>query len=80
LLKPDAPPPKLLGIRVWPQAIPQYDLGHLDILSSVENAASEKTPGLFLGGNYKTGVSFGDCIQYGFDISSTVKSYLGNKE
>ena len=32
LLKPDAPPPRMCGIRVWPRAIPQFNVGHLDIL------------------------------------------------
>jgi len=50
--------------------------GHLELLAKVEKAAKENTPGLFLGGNYKTGVAFGDCIQYGADVSKDILAYL----
>jgi len=75
LLKPDAPPPKVIGLKLWPTAIPQYEMGHTEILAELEEA--EKTaPGLWICGNYRTGVAFPDCVTYGYEHAKIVQSYL----
>jgi oxygen-dependent protoporphyrinogen oxidase len=48
--------------RFWPKAIPQYNLGyveHENFFDHFENA----NRGIFLGGNYRGGISVGDCIK-----------------
>ena len=75
LLDPSAPPPKLIGLKLWPTAIPQYELGHTGILDELE-AAEKATPGLWVMGNYRTGVAFPDCVTFGYEHAKVVKSYL----
>eukprot|EP00957_Ditylum_brightwellii_P189876 14455118-Ditylum_brightwellii.AAC.1 len=79
LLKEDAPAPKVLATKVWPTAIPQYELGHLDIIKELEEAES-KVPGLWVCGNYRTGVAFPDCVTFGYEHAKVVKSYLDGIE
>eukprot|EP00560_Eucampia_antarctica_P003369 CAMPEP_0197832294 /NCGR_PEP_ID=MMETSP1437-20131217/14132_1 /TAXON_ID=49252 ORGANISM="Eucampia antarctica, Strain CCMP1452" /NCGR_SAMPLE_ID=MMETSP1437 /ASSEMBLY_ACC=CAM_ASM_001096 /LENGTH=523 /DNA_ID=CAMNT_0043435597 /DNA_START=293 /DNA_END=1864 /DNA_ORIENTATION=+ len=75
LLKDDAPEPKVLGLKIWPTAIPQYELGHLEIIKELDEAES-KTPGLWICGNYRSGVAFPDCVTFGYDHAKVVKNYL----
>merc|ERR1711957_940798 len=58
-----------------PTAIPQYELGHLPIMEELEKAES-KLPGLWVAGNYRTGVAFPDCVTFGYEKAKEVKSFL----
>mmetsp|Transcript_24874 Transcript_24874/g.36690 ORF Transcript_24874/g.36690 Transcript_24874/m.36690 type:complete len:523 (-) Transcript_24874:279-1847(-) len=77
VLNPNAPPPRVLGVRIWSKAIPQYNKNHLNICEELDRAL-QTTPGLFVGGNFKNGVSVGDCIQFGSTVSSKIYEYLSS--
>jgi oxygen-dependent protoporphyrinogen oxidase len=75
LLKEDAPAGERIACKVWQQAIPQYRRGHLDILAALDKDEA-KCPGFFLGGNYRTGVAFGDCVAFGWTEAERVSKFL----
>jgi protoporphyrinogen/coproporphyrinogen III oxidase len=76
LLKNDAPAPKVLGLKLWPTAIPQYEIGHLALIDELEKAEAN-LPGLWVCGNYRSGVAFPDCVTFGYDQAKIVRQYLG---
>lgn len=60
LLGIDAPP-LFSEVALWPRAIPQYGLGHLERVARIEAARAELVrtrPGLHLAGNWAGGVAF----------------------
>ncbi|KAK4379793.1 hypothetical protein RND71_001655 [Anisodus tanguticus] len=77
LIKPKAQDPFVTGVRVWPQAIPQFLVGHLDTLGTAKAALSDNgLEGLFLGGNYVSGVALGRCVEGAYEIASDVTGFL----
>ncbi len=63
--------PHFVKIIRYPRAIPQYQMGHKDRISQMEELL-KPFPGIFLSGNYLRGVSVADCIQQGFQLAKKV--------
>ena len=59
----------------WARGIPQYELGHLDLIATA-NAEADEAGGIFLGGNSVAGVSFNQCIAHAEDLGISVIEHL----
>ena len=55
------PGPVETFVKLWPQAIPQYEINYPHWRQSIAEQCA-KTPGLYLCANYLDGISFNDCI------------------
>jgi oxygen-dependent protoporphyrinogen oxidase len=76
LLKPDTEvEPKVLAVHLWPRAIPQYELGHLERLATIDRSL-ENHPGLFVSANYIGGVALGDCVKRSFGTADQIREFL----
>ena len=56
--------------RVWPKAIPQYEIGHLDRMKRIDTLSAGH-PGLHFRANWQGGVALGDCIEQAWEFSQT---------
>lgn len=52
----------------WEKAIPQFEIGHTDILQHIEGF--EKNEQIIISGNFRSGVSVGDCVKFAKEISN----------
>ncbi|HEY4722770.1 MAG TPA: protoporphyrinogen oxidase, partial [Anaerolineae bacterium] len=59
----------------WPQAMPQYTLGHLDRLAVIDRRRAQH-PGLFVAGNAYRGIGLPDCIASGEAAANQAVKYL----
>jgi oxygen-dependent protoporphyrinogen oxidase len=63
----------------WPRAIPQYEIGHLERVSRIEQAI-DKLPGLFVTGNAFHGVALNDVAWQANLIAEQVSTWLASSE
>lgn len=54
--------PDLVKELYWEKAIPQYNLGYIEHENYFERF-EVNNPGFYLGGNYRGGISVGDCVK-----------------
>ena len=66
---------EFVRVRRWARAIPQYTLGHLGRIATIE-AAERGFPGIFFCANYRGGVAIGDCIKSADRVASEVAEFL----
>ncbi|MBT8036901.1 MAG: protoporphyrinogen oxidase [Verrucomicrobiae bacterium] len=57
----------------WNHAIPQYGLDYQNVLDALESCESHH-PGLHFAGNYRGGISVGDCIVNGLELGRSLTS------
>lgn len=63
--------PRLVRVNRYPAAMPQYTLGHLDRVATVEQRMRE-IPGLALAGNAFRGVGVPDCVRSGEEAADAI--------
>ncbi len=63
--------PKLQEITRWNEALPQYEVGHLDRMKSIENVMAT-LQNVVLAGTSFYGVGVPDCVQQGRHAATTV--------
>jgi oxygen-dependent protoporphyrinogen oxidase len=75
---------KLLGLRgapafehhrLWPRAIPQYEVGHGRIIEEIREI-EQAHPGLQIGGNARDGISLSYCIEGGRRLAEATLTHL----
>ena len=65
--------PEHAGVVRWPNAMPQYALGHLDLVARVRRSLPE---GIFLVGQAYDGVGIPDCVRAAGETAKAVVAYL----
>jgi protoporphyrinogen/coproporphyrinogen III oxidase len=70
--------PVYLHLTRWPKSIPQYELGYQNNMDAL-NAFEEQYPGIMLTGNYRGGISVGDCIKNASEIAERLASAIANE-
>jgi len=71
--------PVARDVHVYQRAIPQYNLGHGQILAELK-LTCDATSGLYLAGNYFEGPAMGACVECAFRAADDVEKYLSGTD
>jgi oxygen-dependent protoporphyrinogen oxidase len=71
--------PEFTNITRWKKAMPQYNIGHLEMMESVKKSLSKELPGVFLVGGSFDGVGIPGCIDQGVNVVQKVLKFVNKK-
>jgi oxygen-dependent protoporphyrinogen oxidase len=69
--------PEASAIVRWPRSMPQYEVGHVELLEEVRSALP---PGIFVTGNAYTGVGVADSVRSAGEAAERVSAHLSTFE
>ncbi len=64
--------PAVTHVTRYAKAIPQYNLGHLDRLKSIQGTIAT-IPGLWMIGNYWKGPAIGACVEHALSVAEQIR-------
>jgi oxygen-dependent protoporphyrinogen oxidase len=67
--------PVIRTYKIWEHAIPQYNIGYIEIERAIEKFESENL-GFFISGNHRGGISVGDCIKNSEITANKIIDYI----
>ena len=70
--------PVYIGYKYWAKAIPQYNLGYIEHERYFDDF-EKRYPGLYLSGNYRGGISIGDCLKNAELLYERIKKSINNE-
>jgi oxygen-dependent protoporphyrinogen oxidase len=59
--------PEFMTYKYWSKAIPQYNIGYIEHEKYFDEF-EKNNPGLILSGNYRGGISVGDCVKHAQEV------------
>ncbi|WP_182200129.1 protoporphyrinogen oxidase [Paraliobacillus salinarum] len=68
--------PEFYVVTRWKDAMPQYEVGHLQRLNKLTEAMTEQLPGVFVAGNNYKGIGIPDCINQGEQVVEDILKFL----
>lgn len=71
--------PVLARAHHWPRGLPQYRLGHEDLIAQIRTIG-HRQPGLFVTGNYLGGISVAACLDGAVDTADRVVAFLEDRK
>ncbi|MDX8045733.1 protoporphyrinogen oxidase [Gracilibacillus sp. S3-1-1] len=60
----------------WKDAMPQYSIGHKELVNNLENGLATELPGVFVAGSPYEGIGIPDCIDQGVAAVEKIMNFL----